>query len=131
MLMIALIGAGEEKRARVAEQIQALSAHVAIFDLRYPRDTPGRLRVLKKIINARSPYRQSLLLLSVKSEPEAQLLREQGALFAVVEGRQPDAVAIHPGDLFVTYKRRDSRHYLTAAAMFSEARRRYQQRRRK
>ncbi len=129
MLIIALIGGGEQPRAVVADKIRKLSAHISIFDMRHPVEPAERLEVLNKTLNMRAPHRQTLLLLSVNSEQEAQLLRDKGAVFAVVDGSVPQSVRIRPGDLFVTAKPRASRHYLTAESMFSEARALYSKRR--
>ena len=129
MLIIALIGGSDQQRAVVAEKIRVISAHISIFDMRHPVVPAERLDVLNKTLNMRAPYRQTLLFLSVQSEQEAQLLRDKGAVFAVVEGRAAQAVNIRPGDLFVTAKAVDQRHYLTAESMFSEARALYNKRR--
>lgn len=127
MLIIGLFGGNEDQRSLIAEKILSLSAHVSVFDMRNPVEEEQRLTVTRQIINTRHSYHQSLLLLTIKSEREAQLLREKGVIFAVVEGSVPE-VAVQKGDLFVTSKETAQRHFLTAESMFSKARLLHQKR---
>jgi len=122
MLMIALIGSSETRRGIIADKLQSLSRHLSIFNMRHPESEPDRLNVLNKVLNARCSDRQTLIILTVKSAREAQVLRDNGCIFAVIDGQQSNEVPIRKGDLFVTHKDKAQRHYLPAYEMLSEAR---------